>query len=488
MKFTCYEIHESFLDLDEVLVNEIDIMEQTKKASEMLIYLDTFQGETAEAIKNYLSNIHTSLILGIMAVCAQLDVKLRLFLEDYKLEVDGSTLSVIDTEHIGNLIQRMNTLESDFVYTKSQLSSKLSSVGDIFQTTVNYTTHENEIIANSQFARGRMQSTIDALESFDARHMNDCEEMTAVLNGMEQILNFSENMFVGTNINYDENNMELSNMLTNFYTSMSTLTESIDENDDLLVGCAEALSDLKLTYNFSEVLSAIGIAVGDYIELERKGIKLKVFRNSGNTMVQIVSDSLSKNEIKNVLNSMNLQHLTSTKFNKLTGKGLLVSTGLGNVKSASLVTELGYTKGFRAMLGAVEDEKFPTFTKKLGQTAKIIDGVGYGITVVADVCDNMYDATTDTWECDVDAVMDSATDIAVDLGSDVLLQGVFTGFGGLTLGSIGVAIGNLIGTVGSGFASYISSGEPKKTFVDRTKDVVSDGTHRLKKEIIHLLW
>lgn len=184
MKFTCYEIHESFLDLDEVLVNEIDIMEQTKKASEMLIYLDTFQGETAEAIKNYLSNIHTSLILGIMAVCAQLDVKLRLFLEDYKLEVDGSTLSVIDTEHIGNLIQRMNTLESDFVYTKSQLSSKLSSVGDIFQTTVNYTTHENEIIANSQFARGRMQSTIDALESFDARHMNDCEEMTAVLNGM----------------------------------------------------------------------------------------------------------------------------------------------------------------------------------------------------------------------------------------------------------------------------------------------------------------
>lgn len=488
MKFTCYEIHESFLDLNEVLINEIEIMEQTKVANDALINLETFQGESAEAIKNYLSNIHTSLILGIMAVCAQLDVKLRLLLEDYKLEVDGSTLSVIDTEHIGNLIQRMKTLELDFIYTKSQLSSKLSGIGDIFQTTVDYVSYENEIVENSQFAQGRMQHTIDALESFNARHMNDCEEMMTVLNGMEQILNFSENMFVGTNINYDENNIELSSLLTNFYTSMSNLTESIDENDDLLVGCAGALSDLKLTYNFSEVLSAIGIAVGDYVELEKKGIKLKIFRNSGNTMVQIVSESLSKNEMKNVLNSMNLQHLTSTKFNKLTGKGLLVSTGLGNVKSASLVTELGYTKGFRAMMGAVEDERFPTFTKKLGQTAKIIDGVGYGITVVADVCDNMYDATTGTWECDVDAVMDSATDIAVDLGSDVLLQGGGVILGGWLGGSIGAAIGNIGGVFGSIYVSTNRYNEPQKSTVDYVKDAVSDGTHRLKKEIVHLLW
>lgn len=488
MKFTCYEIHESFLDLNEVLINEIEIMEQTKVANDALINLETFQGESAEAIKNYLSNIHTSLILGIMAVCAQLDVKLRLLLEDYKLEVDGSTLSVIDTEHIGNLIQRMKTLELDFIYTKSQLSSKLSGIGDIFQTTVDYVSYENEIVENSQFAQGRMQHTIDALESFNARHMNDCEEMMTVLNGMEQILNFSENMFVGTNINYDENNIELSSLLTNFYTSMSNLTESIDENDDLLVGCAGALSDLKLTYNFSEVLSAIGIAVGDYVELEKKGIKLKIFRNSGNTMVQIVSESLSKNEMKNVLNSMNLQHLTSTKFNKLTGKGLLVSTGLGNVKSASLVTKLGYTKGFRAMMGAVEDERFPTFTKKLGQTAKIIDGVGYGITVVADVCDNMYDATTGTWECDVDAVMDSATDIAVDLGSDVLLQGGGVILGGWLGGSIGAAIGNIGGVFGSIYVSTNRYNEPQKSTVDYVKDAVSDGTHRLKKEIVHLLW
>lgn len=488
MKFTYFEIHESFLDLNEVLVNEIEIMEQTRVANETLIQLDTFKGETAEAIKNYLSNIHISLILGIMAVCAQLDVKLRLLLDDYKLEVDGSTLSVIDTEHIGNLIQRMNTLESDFIYTKSQLNSQLSGIGDIFQATVDYATYENEITENSRLARDKMQQTIDSLMSFNVRHINDCNEVMAVLDGMEQILNISENMFVGTNINYDSNNIDLSDLLTNFYTSMSTLTESIDENDNLLVGCAGALNSLKLAYNFSEVLSALGIAMGDYVELSKKGIKLKVFQSNGNTMVRIVSGSLSQTEIKNVLNSMNLQHLTSTKFNKLTGKGLLVSTGLGNVKSASLVTELGYTKGFRAMMGAVEEERFPTFTKKLGQTAKILDGVGYGITVLADVCDNMYDAVTDIWECNVDAVMDSATDIAVDLGSDGLLQSSGAFLGGLFGGRVGAAIGNLIGVGSSIIASVLNYGEPRKTIIDRAKDVVSDSTHQMKKEIAHFLW
>ncbi len=494
MKFSCFELQESFNDLNQVWANEIDIMDDIHQANQRLVLMESFQGETATDVKNYFDNIHNSLSFGIMAVCAELDVKFRLYLDEYYETIDDKKFSVINTEHINNLISRIGEFKTNFNDMHSQIDGCLSDIADIFQKDDLIDKYEENLLDNLDAVGLEMRKVADDLGGFDYLHKDDCEDILALMDSMEKILDYAEQMFDETTFSYSIGEVATV-ALSEFQMSMYSMAENIQNHSEWLEGCMDALDNIESSYDLNVLLNYVGISLTDYHELAKRGIKLQIYRNNGNTVMKITS-SMSNVEIKNVLNSMNLQHLTNANFNKLTGNGLVIVNALGNIKAPKLVEELGNIKGFFSKIEANVKGEVPTIARWSGRAAKVVNGIGWVLTGVVDVYDNVYDEVSGEWTLnELEPWIDSATDIAIDVVSDIGIDMVATTAGawvGSAVPVIGTSVSGVVGA-GSGivlniYLSFAESGEPGKTVYDYAKDAVSDKTHELIKDISQIIW
>lgn len=492
MKFTCYDVQESLFDLDDELINEVDIMSDMSKAKDSFVELDSFKGEAAVTLKNYFSEIHGALVDGFLATCSDIEIKLRLLMDDYYNNVDVKHASVIDTEHIMNLILDLDNIKDDFETSKGVLQGILSDVSDIFTTSENYTLQEGDVLSEIQEIGDEMDKVIKDFTEFNAIHEQDCENVFSILETMEKIICSVQDVFIDTTICYDGNNSEIASLLNDFNADMAGISESLLERQEYwATATLDEVGNVITTYDVAKIAEELGITSADYITMLRQGLKVVYQNDNGQVIMRIVSSTKSTDEIKDFLRGLGLTHLTDSKINKLTGNGLQVIRSTGNVASPSLISELGNVPGFRATSTAVRTNKLDDVvkvTRTSSNFSRVLDGVGYVITAGCDTFDNIYNETTGEFEFTTETISDSVTDTAVDIGLDIGLQKLGMAIGTAIYPGVGTAVGYVAGAVASMLLPVFEFGEPPKSCVDYVKDAVSDVTHGIGKGLSHIFW
>lgn len=220
MKISSFEIMESFDQLDEVLVNQVDIMKDMKAAIDQVINTSAMTGKGVDSLKTYFSDIHSQIVNGLMMVCADVDTLLYKALQDYAQEVDESKYSVLIADHIEDLVDECSSIDAHFEDLRKELKAVLNKVDDIFYSSAGYNAYECNVSSNIDTLKKDMKKVVSDLEKFDATHKNDCQSINEVLDSLNGLMDAARDVYVDNTINYDVNSPKISDNLNQFLIGM----------------------------------------------------------------------------------------------------------------------------------------------------------------------------------------------------------------------------------------------------------------------------
>lgn len=489
MKITCFELEESFIDLDDVLLNEVEIMSETETANNALVELGSLQGTAADTLKDYFNTIHAPIISGLMGACADLDLKLKALFEDYHVAVDSKRSSVLCDVYIGEKKEKIGTIQGDLDSVTAELHTILAGVSDIFSTSASYATYESEISANVVTVQSDMQQVITDLETFNTNHLLDCETISSALDDIIRVIDLAQSIFVDNQIS-SVTDEELLTALSSLDVKITDMTMEIMEDPSAIASVLEIMDKTLTVYGMVEMLAVLGISASDYRKLVKQGLKLSLVKSNGNVMLKIVGDGVSTDVVKDSLKSMNIPHMTSDNINKLVGSGLMVLDKKKVVKSPHLLAALTNKDGFKSVAKIVITGEMPPLFKWKGY-GKLVDGLGWAIDGGANIFDNCYDENSGGWIVNGETVGDTVTDTVVDIGLDIGIETLFTVAGSfIPVPVVGTVVGYVTGTlVSAAVSSFEWPGtEPPKTPADMIKDSVSDLTHSVTDTLSNIFW
>ena len=67
MKITCFKLQESYNDLDEILLNEVEILSETESANNKFIELESFRGDRINNLSWSRNAIGSAVSAGLQA-------------------------------------------------------------------------------------------------------------------------------------------------------------------------------------------------------------------------------------------------------------------------------------------------------------------------------------------------------------------------------------------------------------------------------------
>lgn len=466
MKIDYFHTKDSFLKLDPVLANLVQLLEEMRQCVNNFTEMDTFQGTSANYVKDYLEIVHGTIIDCLMLLIAELDTKLYMYMEEYHDKVDNHMISIIDTEHIENRMNDLNDLADTVADTNMQVLLELEEVSDLFNTNIDYMTSKRELEMGFTDIYDQMQQVINDFSSFDEYYAGNCSGMQEALVELTKLIQYGDSAFV-CNTLYSEESAERDCSLGLLQKYMQEASNWVIANKDVVYDdILKATSNTLNVYCLAELFVELGISNQEYRMLKQLGIEISISKKDGKAYIRLISDELSVDEIKAVVRDMNLEKLAEGNLDRLVGDGLLISSKRTKIYAEQLVTELGNTEGFRFPIESAKNGSGANFSKftKLGKAVKVIDYIGDAITILSCGVDNFYNPHTGRFESSEPGldILDTITDSAIEIGGEEVIDAMLVLAGtkiGLVYGAIGGGVVAILGNLG---LSYVKWGQPQK--------------------------
>ncbi|WP_053217783.1 T7SS effector LXG polymorphic toxin [Virgibacillus senegalensis] len=165
-----------------VLKESIDQME---KNIDQIIHMNQFQGEAADAAKEYFQILHMTLLQAFRGLFEQIETNISRHLQDFHLEVDSSHHAIIHQSYLDEKETDLRQSSKRFEQLQIDVKQILNSVSDLSSArvpTALYTLEDKE-------ASLRVITRLSqCLEGYDKSHKSDQKQIESVLQEISSLM------------------------------------------------------------------------------------------------------------------------------------------------------------------------------------------------------------------------------------------------------------------------------------------------------------
>ena len=163
-------------------LSQIDTqLAQVKRALKGLVDLDSFKGTTATSIKDYIKEVHYSLLACIAEVTSQYKTRFLLYKDGYYRQIDNDIHAELWEEIFEEIIRFFPSFRDDFNALANSVRGTLSSVSDIIylaEPSTAYVDRDYEKIYN------RVYGLKDKVGTYEAEHSRDLNDFDCLLEAL----------------------------------------------------------------------------------------------------------------------------------------------------------------------------------------------------------------------------------------------------------------------------------------------------------------
>ncbi|PGZ99167.1 hypothetical protein COE51_10060 [Bacillus pseudomycoides] len=448
--------------------------------------INSFQGETADNIKKYLSTVHVvGVISGFMASTEVLKSQFQKAIEEFNSEVDSDADTKIHGSYLGDLKKKVNGYSEGFNHSNEAARKTVDKISDIVAIQYPSSSSITEGAAKSQ---KEISDTLEKLEAYNSKQSDlqrFHELMQKIDEGMKEIKENNGNLS-SASIEKIISSSAIGNIIKVTADTMTNFDNGV-KRSKFLISAYTRLYYSKKHFKFKALFDPNGrkgkgayklltskeedlIAMSKLLKLDYNEDELKKFIQNG---FKLEDSRVTKAQIKKAKKTIyklpefqEYQEFRADRrdngFFKAVGK-----KGWSSFKNA-------YADGLKDLNPGKWKE---TFKELSGNTAKGLKGAGI-FGAVMSVGSNVVEATKkDGWQ--LYDVADITTDSAVDIGANAGAMAAGAVAGSLFLPPLGTVVGAGVGI----FSTVLLNKKWDKlggdNIIDITKKGVKKVTHKL---------
>ncbi|WP_035432542.1 T7SS effector LXG polymorphic toxin [Bacillus sp. UNC322MFChir4.1] len=423
--------------------------------------INSFQGETANSIKDYLSTVHESVISIYVKATNLLKEQFQKTIDDFNNTVDSDADVKIYGIYLDDVKKKINGYSEGFNQSNNEATQTVGSISDIIAIQYPSSSGITEGAVRSQ---KEISDTLEKLETYNSQQ-NDLQAFREMMSGLDDGMNrirtnsgdFSsdsigkimseDGAFLGSvivaakaNVGYFNKGNKWGKGLISSYLRFHYMKKNLGfgVKFDIVDGDGQFL--LK-TLKPKQMVEALEFLKADKDEDHIfKFFKGKVEGYLTDWM-RVTNPKITNKEIESAIKEINeLPEFEAYKDFKLDWKNNGLAKAVGTKSWSSLKTELG--KG----VNDLKPWKWKDTLKELGGVGKVMKSAGIAGSVLS-VANNVVEASRDGWQ--LHDAWDIATDSAVDVGTTAGAAAAGAVAGSFFLPPIGTAVGAGVGIVAS---------------------------------------
>lgn len=144
-----------------------DNLEKISTACQTVIDSSNMTGLGADAIREYMTNVHR-LLQGLIGELLALHASnCLLYFDDYQYSVDSALHTNIDTNELGRLEEELRATKNKTIEIDAEVAAQLSLIKDIFP--INYR-NATDVVASHQAAIDHLTNLDESVRDLEARH------------------------------------------------------------------------------------------------------------------------------------------------------------------------------------------------------------------------------------------------------------------------------------------------------------------------------
>ncbi|MBC1476009.1 hypothetical protein HB852_15435 [Listeria grandensis] len=464
--------------------------------------MNSFTGEAANETKNYLGEMHGSLIAGMMALSTQFHSGFKKTALDYLSEVDNDQASIMYEDHLKDIKREITSKCTDFVTLKDDAKSTIQSIQDIASvqnpSSTDFTTSIDE-------TKTHIDKTIEKLCEYDSIVDADTTEIETLLDSLKEGIS---KLYVANDMSATStDSMKASGWFGGLIGAVAFTNEQYENAGKFgkyLETAASAFTRgyvkyfRKLGIEFSVKATGSGrlkgaykFAINDADDLAEiaKILKLpadkKVLKELLENGFSFKANNAKLKTIKRAI--YKLPDFQAYQTFKIAEAASGTSKALGLTAMSNFSDEL--SKVGTKLKPWEWKNSWNTFkdgfseASKFGKAAKGIAVVGS----VLSVTDNILTSQKDGFQ--LHDIADVATDSAVDIGFNAGAAALGATVGSAILPPLGTVVGAAAG-IGISWAvnADIPFLDPPKSLVDCTKDTIKSGTKWVGDQLGKIFW
>lgn len=203
-----YRVDYTLLDaMYEQLNNQVEAWDSelnaAKTAVERLIATSNMSGVGADAIRNYLKNVHAPLVESLIALVDLHRTNCLLYKTDYQQSIDTGFDTVIDEEELSGIVQALGVMKNAAIEVDDEVRAILRQINDIFVTSFRSVTDVADALGVASGMCSTLSQNIIALESRHSQYSftNTASAIDILTNTINTYLNQGRSF----KANYDPN-------------------------------------------------------------------------------------------------------------------------------------------------------------------------------------------------------------------------------------------------------------------------------------------
>lgn len=198
----------------------------------MFLGLESFKGTTASCLKNYLADVHFTILVSLGEVLNEFQSRFLLYKEGYSAEIDGDLHAELHEETLDTLIAFFPISEDCFSTQHSSLTSVSSSIADIMGAGIPSDFHVHDSYTT---VLKRIKELKEDTGTYETTHYSsDLTNFQDLLSAVRAFINDYLGQDAASIMNYQAGSAvqqgsfsTLENAIINSYTTREALTEEL---------------------------------------------------------------------------------------------------------------------------------------------------------------------------------------------------------------------------------------------------------------------
>lgn len=490
-------LKKQFIEDSKVLEQRLNSLQ---KKFNSFATLNSFSGKAATNTKNYLDEIHGSLMASFAASSTNLRESFKKTTSEYKSKVDSSDSSIMVEDYLRDIVKKIANIKNDFNNTHSEGKKIIEEVQDI--TNASYPS-ATEITQSINKAREQIVKSLEKLAEFEGAPDTGLLESQTMIEALEKGIQSASKSDMSSASTSQMKTSSWFGTLIGGIVSINNAYKSVASNKKYLDFIASGAvrgyikygRKLGVTFDVAKTSSGkhkgvYKFAIDDADELAQVAAMLKLSKDK--KMIDRLVDvgfkfDVSKKRLKYLKREIyKLPDFKAFQDYKILEKNLgsvkaLGKTGLNNFKSELVKS----TSKLKAWDWKNQLKDFKGEFSKAGKLGKTMKGLGMVSSVIS-IGDNIAESQKDGFQ--LHDIADVATDSAVDVGFNAGAAAAGATVGSAFLPPLGTVIGMGVGIGISAAADNIKWGQPPKSVIEHTKSAVKKGTKWVGNKLKKIFW
>lgn len=246
----------------------LEKLTETRNKMQVLCQSNYMSGQTADNLKNYITQIHMTLLGQLSALIYLHNGNAQAYVHDYQKNVDTSLHVLILEEELDNLHERLEDTEISAIRIADSLGYTMRGIGDIFS--LNYA-DVSEVETAHRVARNHINQLHEKIKTLEKTHKdNDFAESNQMLTALRNMINEMQYKTREFRSNYSPETTLSSSNWKELYAASVAVQETVQEKEEIFTEAIENQTQRVAEYKAEEEAKedrewakwlAVGVAV-----------------------------------------------------------------------------------------------------------------------------------------------------------------------------------------------------------------------------------